>query len=110
MVTFYAFLNERYHGRYVIRLCRTISCDMAGTNRVARQLENDLGIRFDETTKDGLFTLEYANCLGMCDQAPALLINDEVFVRVTPEQVNLILTACRHNLSSRNPLRKEVPV
>lgn len=110
VVTFYAFLNERYHGSYVVRLCRTISCAMAGTMRVARQLENDLGIRFDETTKDGMFTLEYANCLGMCDQAPALLINDEVFVHVTPEQVSLILIACRHNLTSRHPLRKEVLV
>ncbi len=108
VVTFYSFLNERYHGCYVVRLCRTISCAMAGTKRVARQLENDLGICFGETTKDGSFTLEYANCLGMCDQAPALLINDEVFVHVTPEQVSLILTACRRNQASRHPLRKEV--
>ena len=90
VVTFYAFLNERYHGKYVIRLCRTISCKISCMENVARQLENELGITFGETSADGLFTLEYANCLGMCDQAPALLINDEVFTRVAPEQVNLI--------------------
>ena len=59
---------------------------MQGKDRVARQLENDLGIRFGETTPDGKFTLDWANCLGMCDQGPALLVNDQVFTRVTPEQ------------------------
>jgi NADH:ubiquinone oxidoreductase subunit E len=46
VVTFYAFLSEKYHGRVVIRLCRTISCDMVGKEAVARQLKNDLGIKF----------------------------------------------------------------
>jgi len=108
VVTFYAFLHEKYHGRYVVRLCRTISCAMAGMRRVARQLENDLGVTFGETTPDGFFTLEYAHCVGMCDQAPALLINDEVFTRVSPEQVHLILESCRRNLAGRHPLHKEV--
>jgi [NiFe] hydrogenase diaphorase moiety large subunit len=95
VVTFYAFLNEKYHGRFVIRLCRTISCDMAGTEAVARQLENDLDIKFGQTTPDGLFTLEWASCLGMCDQGPAVLINEEVFTKVTPEMVHTILDTCR---------------
>src|SRR5208283_2376761 len=73
VVSFYAFLGDKPQGRFVIRLCRTISCDMQGKDRVMRQLENDLGIQFGETTPDGSFTLEYANCMGMCDQGPALL-------------------------------------
>ena len=95
VVTFYAFLNEAYHGAFVVRLCRTISCDMAGKGRIARQLENDLGIRFGETTPDGKFTLEWANCIGMCDQGPALLVNDRVYTRVTPEQVHQIIDECK---------------
>lgn len=94
VVTFYAFLSERYHGQFVIRLCRTISCDMMGKNAVAQQLRNDLGINFGETTPDGRFTLEWANCIGMCDQGPAMLVNDHVFTRVTPEKVHQILSAC----------------
>jgi len=94
VVTFYAFLSEKYHGRFVIRLCRTISCDMAGKEAVAHQLRNDLGVEFGETTPDGRFTLEWANCIGMCDQGPALLVNDEVFTHVTPEKVHDIVTAC----------------
>ena len=100
VVSFYAFLNARPQGRFVIRLCRTISCDMAGKDRVARQLENDLGVKFGETTPDSKFTLEWANCLGMCDQGPALLVNDQVYTGVTPEQVHDILEQCRRTFSA----------
>jgi [NiFe] hydrogenase diaphorase moiety large subunit len=78
-----------------VRLCQTISCDLAGKARVARQLENELGIAFGETTPDGRFSLEWASCLGMCDQGPALLVNDRVYTRVTPDQVHQIIEDCR---------------
>lgn len=94
VVSFYSFLNERYHGRFVIRLCRTISCDMVGKENVARQLENDLGIKFGESTPDGKYSLEWANCIGMCDQGPAVLVNEQVFTHVTPEKVHEIIEAC----------------
>ncbi len=95
VVSFYSFLDEGPLGQFVIRLCRTITCDMAGKEHVARQLENDLGIAFGETTGDGKFSLCWANCLGMCDQGPALLVNDRIFTRVTPEKVHGILEQCR---------------
>jgi len=95
VVSFYAFLHHEPRGRFQIRLCQTISCDLAGKARVARQLENELGIRFGETTADGRFSLEWASCLGMCDQGPALLVNDRVYTKVTPEQVHRILEDCR---------------
>lgn len=94
VVSFYSFLNEAYHGRFVIRLCRTISCDMVGKEAVARQLQNDLGIGFGESTPDGKFSLEWANCIGMCDQGPAILVNEQVFTHVTPEKVQEIIDAC----------------
>lgn len=97
VVTFYSFLNEEYQGRFVIRLCQTISCDMAGKERIARQLENDLGIEFGESTPDGSFSLQWASCLGMCDQGPAMLVNDQVFTRLTPDKVHSILQACRRS-------------
>ena len=99
VVTFYAFLNEKYHGRFVIRLCRTVCCDMAGKDAVAQQLRNDLGVDFGETTPDGRFTLGWANCIGMCDQGPAMLINEQVFTQVTPEAVRSIIAACGKTLS-----------
>jgi [NiFe] hydrogenase diaphorase moiety large subunit len=84
---------------------------MQGKDRVARQLENDLGIRFGETTPDGNFTLEWANCLGMCDQGPALLVNERIYTKVTPETVHDILEECRkvfgvHTLQEKETLCK----
>ncbi len=95
VVSFYSFLDERPQGQFVIRLCRTATCDMAGKDHVARQLRNDLQIDFGETTPDGKFSLAWANCLGMCDQGPALLVNERIFTRVTAEKVHAILAECR---------------
>ncbi len=95
VVSFYSFLKDKPQGRFIVRLCQTISCDMAGKDRVARQLMNDLGVEFGQTTPDGKFSLEYASCLGMCDQGPAMLVNDKVYTRVTPEMVHEILEECR---------------
>ena len=105
VLSFYSFLSEKYHGRFVIRLCRTIVCDMVGKENVARQLENDLGIRFGESTPDGKFSLEWANCIGLCDQAPAILVNEQVFTKVTPAMVHEIIEACEkiyQNASVKN--------
>jgi [NiFe] hydrogenase diaphorase moiety large subunit len=108
VVTFYSFLSEEPLGRFVIRLCQTISCDMAGKDRVAAQLEKELGIRFGETTADGVFTLEWANCIGLCDQGPALLVNDTLWTKVTPRGVLDILEQCRSRLSSHATQDEEV--
>lgn len=100
VTSFYAFLRQESRGRFVFRLCGTISCELSGKSRVARQLENDLGIRFGETTADGRFGLEWASCLGMCDQGPALLVNDRVYTGVTPEQVHVIIDECKSTFSA----------
>ncbi len=95
VVSFYSFLDERPQGEFIIRLCGTITCELAGKGEVARQLENDLGIAFGETTPDDKFSLHWTNCLGMCDQGPALLVNEKVFTGVTPQSVHCILEECR---------------
>lgn len=95
VVSFYSFFNTRPKGKFIIRLCRSISCDMSGKERVARQLRNDLGVDFGGTTSDGMFTLEWANCLGMCDKGPALMVNDAEHMEITPEKVHEILEGCR---------------
>lgn len=95
VVSFYSFLSTEKKGKFVVRLCRTISCDMAGKEAVANQLENELGIEFGETTSDGMFTLEFTNCLGMCDQGPAMLVNDDIHTHVTPEKVADIIESYR---------------
>ena len=91
VITFYAFLSTTPKGRNIVRLCRTISCDLAGKDAIVRTIERELGIGFGETTRDKKFSLEYINCMGMCDQGPAMLINDEVYTRLTPQRVVEIL-------------------
>lgn len=58
---------------------------------VAAAIERELGIKFGQTTKDSKFTLEYANCVGMCDQGPAMIINERVYYKLTPEKAVQIL-------------------
>ena len=96
VASFYSFFRTKgRRGKYIIRLCQTISCDMAGKTRVARQLENELGIKFGETTVDGMFTLEYTNCLGLCDQGPAIMVNDRLFSKITQDKVPILIDECK---------------
>lgn len=86
-ISFYSFLNTEPKGRYIVRLCQTITCDMQGKKDVARAIERELGVKFGETSKDKKFTLEFANCVGMCDQGPAMIVNERVYAKLTPEKV-----------------------
>ena len=89
--TFYHYINTTQKGKYIIRVCQSISCDMANRVEVMEALEKALNIKVGETSSDGLYTLEYTNCMGMCDQGPALLINKKIYTKVTPESIkNLI--------------------
>lgn len=98
VMTFYSFLSHVPKGKYIIRLCRTISCDLAGKEAIAQALELELGIKFGETTKDRKFTLEYINCMGMCDQGPSMLVNEQVFTKLTPHGVVDILKKFKQQL------------
>jgi [NiFe] hydrogenase diaphorase moiety large subunit len=93
--TFYAFFSREPRGRFVIRLCNDIIDQIKGMDRIAAAFRAELGIDFGQTTADGLFSLEYTPCIGMCDQAPALLINHKVVTRVSTDMVHEIVQALR---------------
>jgi NADH:ubiquinone oxidoreductase subunit E len=90
-ISFYAFLNSEPKGRNIVRICKTITCDMAGKSAVVKAIERELGIEIGGTTKDNKYTVEYANCLGLCDQGPAMAINDRVYLKLTPEKAVQLL-------------------
>jgi NADH-quinone oxidoreductase subunit E len=90
--TFYSFLEHKKMGRYIIRICKTITCAMKGKNQVLLAIEDMLKIGVGETTADGNFSLLQTNCLGFCHMAPAMLINNDVFTELTPEKVREILS------------------
>jgi len=91
VISFYSFLHSTPKGRNIVRLCQTISCDMQGKDAVVKAIEREIGAKFGETTKDNRYTLEFTNCLGMCDQGPAMMVNDKVFTHLTPEKAVEIL-------------------
>ncbi len=78
VVSFYAFLSQEPKGKVIIRLCDDIVDRFAGIEAVAEVLCEEFGIQMGETTEDGKISLEYTPCIGMCDQAPAALVNDVV--------------------------------
>lgn len=85
--TFYSFLDIDERGKNVIRVCRTITCDMKGKNQILKAIEDTLKIKVGETTSDKRFTLLETNCLGWCHKAPAMLINDTPYTDLTTEKV-----------------------
>lgn len=89
--TFYSFLDTKPRGKYIIRVCRTIVCDMQGKKQIIKTLEEMLRIKVGETTHDGKFSLLETNCLGWCHQGPAMIINDEAYSQLTPEKVREII-------------------
>ena len=103
VATFFHFINKKPKGKFIIRLSRDMSSMMKGAKAVAHQLENDLGIRFGNTTPDGMFTLEWTSCIGMNYQAPAMMVNNEVFSNLTPPKVHRIIEDCRQEFNTRRP-------
>lgn len=95
VVSFYSFLGTSATGRWVVRLCRSLSCEMAGAKPIAAVLEEELGVGFGETTPDGLFTLEWANCIGKCDATPAMLVGQRAHGDLTPAAVAEVIGALR---------------
>lgn len=90
--TFYSFLQYKKMGRFVIRVCKTITCAMKGKNQILLTIQDMLKIGIGETTPDKRFSLLETNCLGWCHKAPAMLINDEIYTELTPEMVREILS------------------
>lgn len=91
VISFYSFLHQTRRGRNIVRVCRTIICDLKGSQVVADAVQRELGIEFGETTKDERISLEFTNCLGMCDQSPAMMVNDKVYTNLDAESACKIL-------------------
>jgi len=76
VVSYYTMFYTKPVGRFVINVCRTLSCAINGAERVTEELQEKLGIRPGETDPSGTFTLVEVECLGACDRAPVIMVND----------------------------------
>lgn len=91
VATFYSFIFRKPVGRHVILMCDSISCWVMGHNPLLELLKTNLGIRFGETTADKRFTLLPISCLGACERAPAMMVDEDLYGPVTPEMMEEIL-------------------
>jgi NADH-quinone oxidoreductase subunit E len=95
VATFSNLIFRRPVGRHVILLCDSVSCWIVGSTALSEHLRSRLGIGLGETTSDGRFTLLPANCLGACDQAPVMMVDEDLHVQLTPEKADRILEGYR---------------
>jgi len=93
VATFYSFLSKKSLGRNVIRVCQSLPCYLKNSQMIIKSLADEIGIKPGETTPDGRFSFELANCIGACDKAPAMLINHDVHGNLTPAKIARILRA-----------------
>jgi NADH-quinone oxidoreductase subunit E len=93
VLTFYTMFRTEPAGKHVIWVCTTLSCMLRGSDAVVRHLKQRLGVEVGGTTEDGLFTLLNAECLGSCDTAPMMQIDDEYYEDLTIQRVDAILDA-----------------
>jgi len=91
VASFYAYLPVSAVGRNVIKVCNCLPCEMKQASAVVESIRREIGIGPGQTTPDGKFTPEVVGCIGACDQAPAMLINDKLYGNLTPEGIAGIL-------------------
>lgn len=95
MVKFYTMLRTEPQGKYVIEICGSPSCVLNNGTKLQTFLEKDLKLKIGETTKDKIFTLYKTSCLGLCNEAPAILINEKPYTKLTVNKLRDILKQLR---------------
>ena len=100
VATYYVMYFKEKVGKYVLQVCRTLSCALSGAERVTEALSEKLGIHVGETDPSGMFTLLEFECLGACDRAPIVMVNNEHWhERATPESCSKLV----EDLKARGP-------
>lgn len=91
VATFYNLIFRQPVGRHVILVCDSISCWVMGYENLKEHLTQKLGIQYGQTTPDGKFTILPNVCLGCCDHAPALMVDNDLYHDVTPDKIDALL-------------------
>jgi NADH-quinone oxidoreductase E subunit len=95
IVTFYHYFTLKPRGKYVVSICLGTACYVKGSKRVLNKLKEILDINLNETTPDGLFTIEAKYCLGCCGLAPVMMVNDKVYEKLTTKKIMEIIDTLR---------------
>jgi len=100
VATFYSQFYTEKTGKYVLEVCQTGTCAACGGEDIMNYLQQKLGIKNDETTPDGLFTLKGVECLGGCGYAPVMQVNTEFEEQLTEERIDEIISALKNNTNA----------
>lgn len=92
VITFYTQFRTKPIGKNIIRICHGTACHVAGATRISDAIYDELDIEQNGTTDDLKFTVEEVACLGCCSLAPAMMINDKTYGRLTPDKVRKIIS------------------
>lgn len=95
VISFYTLLSMTPKGKYVVQVCSDVPCFVNDSTNIYEKLVELLGVSDGETTSDDLFTLEITECLGCCNVAPAMRINNEVYTSLTPAKIESIINDLR---------------
>ena len=102
--SFYTLFFRRPVGRYMLQVCRNLSCSLNGASEIMEYFRERLGLEHTETTADGLFSYEEVECLAACDRAPCMQVNLEFFYDLTRDNVDAMLAAMRAGTFEVAPL------
>jgi NADH-quinone oxidoreductase subunit E len=99
LVTFYPMFRQQPVGKYVLKVCRTLSCALGGSHKLHEHFCKKLGLDGDahgiQTTKDGKFSVEFVECLASCGTAPVMMCNEDFYEGVSNEKADKILEGCK---------------
>ncbi|MGA3173210.1 MAG: NADH-quinone oxidoreductase subunit NuoE [Syntrophorhabdales bacterium] len=95
VITFYSQFRLKPMGRNIIKVCDGTACHVNSSSAIIKTIESELGVAGDETTDDGMFTLQKVACLGCCSLSPVVMINDETYGRLTAKKIQQLLKEYR---------------
>ncbi len=96
VVTFYTQFSLKPKGEYKVSVCLGTACYVKGSKQILEKLQEKLGINVGDCTEDGKFSLDACRCVGACGLAPVVMINDDVYGRLTPDDVEKVLEKYRN--------------
>jgi NADH-quinone oxidoreductase subunit E len=102
VVSFYPFFRERPIGKHYIRLCRTLSCALNGSYVLVEAIKREFGCDVNKTSDDGLFTLEFAECLASCGSGPVMMIDDDLYDHLTEQKIKDLAKEYRERAKQSN--------
>jgi len=106
VINYYSMFHSEPRGKHIITVCKSPVCHIKEADAIIGHLEQSLGIKMGETTQDSNFTLEHAECLGRCDEAPVMSINQDFYGDLNPQKIDDILAQFEENKASKDEPKK----